>query len=95
MLEKVVRIISSWNKSKLSLASKVALLNFFLLTIPLYYLSVCPIPDTFLDKIIVESRKFLCSSSGSQSGIHLVNRRDITLDRSRGGGLSIKDLKTS
>lgn len=94
MLEKIDRIIANWNKSKISPVGKAILINSSPLSIPLYYLFVYPISDVVLDKISTSARKFHWPNCGHESGIHLVNRIDITLDRSK-GGLSIKDLKIS
>lgn len=94
MVEKIDRVIANWNKSLISPTGKMTLINSSLLSVSLYYLSVYPIPDVILDKISTKARKFLWSNCGNRSGIHLVNRIDISLDHSE-GSLSFKNLRIS
>lgn len=94
MVEKIDKIIANWNKPLLSLSRKMKLVNFSLLSIPLYYLSVNPILDVIFNRISNKASKFLWSNAGNRSGIHSVNKIDISLDRSK-GDLSFKYLRIS
>lgn len=85
MVDKVNKIVGGWNRSKLSKPGKDVLIKSILMAIPVYYLSVYPIPDYILDKISTCARKFLWASGGNSSGIPLVNWQDAMLSKSEEG----------
>lgn len=60
------------------------------MSIPLYYLLIYHVPNSILDNISKLVRKFLWSSSGDRSGIHLVNWTETTHNHYE-EGLGIKN----
>ncbi|XP_039129019.1 uncharacterized protein LOC120265197 [Dioscorea cayenensis subsp. rotundata] len=94
MLDKTERILSNWSHSKISMAGKTILINSILMSIPVYYLSVYPVPDSVLDGITKAATAFFWSKGGNRKGMNSVNWTDITLGHSE-GGLSIRNLRAS
>ncbi|XP_039145745.1 uncharacterized protein LOC120282984 [Dioscorea cayenensis subsp. rotundata] len=94
LLAKTENIVSSWKHSKISMSGKAVLINSVLMSNPVYYLSVYPVPDTILDGISKAARKFFWSKSGNRKGMNLVSWTDITLKQTE-GGISIRNLRAS
>ncbi|XP_039120733.1 uncharacterized protein LOC120257304 [Dioscorea cayenensis subsp. rotundata] len=94
MRDKIRRALSIWNHSKISAAGKTILINWSILSTPLYYLSVYPVPDSILDDISKFARFFFWSKGGNRKGMNSVSWMDATLDKSE-GGLSIRNLHRS
>lgn len=90
MLNKIENSISYWNHSKISAAGKTVLINSYILSTPMYYLSVYPVRDFILDILAKLARIFFWSKGGDGKGIHSVGWKDITLDHTEEGPLSHK-----
>ncbi|XP_039138822.1 uncharacterized protein LOC120276159 [Dioscorea cayenensis subsp. rotundata] len=91
MVIKITRQCSRWNQSFLSPAAKVVLINYSLLSIPIYYLSVCPVYDTTLQEINRVVRRFFWHKGSNRNGIPAVAWDDITRSKTE-GGLAIRNL---
>lgn len=89
MLAKIEKTISFWYHSKISMASKTILINYAIMSTPLYYLSVYPVPDSILDGISKAARSFFWSKGGNRKGMNSVKWIDIMLGRAEGVCLSI------
>ncbi|XP_039119691.1 uncharacterized protein LOC120255989 [Dioscorea cayenensis subsp. rotundata] len=91
MVTRLNRAVDNWGKVKLSKAGKSILINSILMSTPIYYLAVYPIPDSILAKISLIARKYLWANYDHGSGMPLVNWDTITSSRSE-GGLGIRNL---
>ncbi|XP_039138794.1 uncharacterized protein LOC120276131 [Dioscorea cayenensis subsp. rotundata] len=94
MLDKTERALSFWKLSNISKAGKSVLINSVIMSIPMYYLSVYPVPDSFLDRIAKAARLFFWSKSGNRKGMNSVSWIDITSHYTE-GGLSIRNLRAA
>lgn len=91
MISTIRHICTKWKHSKLSQVAKVILINSSILSIPTYYTSVYPIPDTVLNEINKIVRDFLWYKDNNRKGIHVVALSNLTDSKSE-GGLGIKNL---
>ncbi|XP_039142228.1 uncharacterized protein LOC120279366 [Dioscorea cayenensis subsp. rotundata] len=91
MVNRLNASVASWGKSKISKAGKSVLINSILMSTPIYYLAVYPIPDNVLNKLSMIARKFLWANYDHGQGMPMVNWDTITLNKSE-GGLGIRHL---
>ena len=91
MVTRVSNLTTLWKHQYISQASKVVLINSFLMTIPAYYLAVNPIPCTILDNLSSLPRRFFWWK-GNTSGIPLVSWNRATFDKTE-GSLAICNLR--
>ncbi|XP_039133192.1 uncharacterized protein LOC120270234 [Dioscorea cayenensis subsp. rotundata] len=91
MINRINKSIVVWRKANLSKAGKSILINSILMVVPIYYLSVYPIPETVLFKFSKLARKFLWANHEQDSGMSVVNWDIITASKSE-GGLGIRNL---
>lgn len=73
LLNKTEKLLSFWNHSYISMAGKTILINSILMSTPVYYLSVYPVPDTILNGITKAARRFFWSNGGNRKGMNLVS----------------------
>ncbi|XP_039136968.1 uncharacterized protein LOC120274488 [Dioscorea cayenensis subsp. rotundata] len=91
LIDKIRCLCSRWKNFKLSAAAKSILINSSILSIPTYYLSVYPIPDSVLHEITKLVRDFFWFKGGNGKGIHAVAWCHITDFKSE-GGLGFRNL---
>lgn len=91
MINRINKSIVVWRKANLSKAGKSILINSILMDVPIYYLSIYPIPETVLFKFSRLARKFLWANHEQDSGMSVVNWDIITASKSE-GGLGIRNL---
>lgn len=72
VITRIEKLIANWKNLHLSPVGKAILINSSIMSIPLYYLSVYPIPDTILDHFSKVARKFFLSRSGNRNGMNSV-----------------------
>ncbi|XP_039116586.1 uncharacterized protein LOC120252479 [Dioscorea cayenensis subsp. rotundata] len=94
MVDKIEKSVTFWKKSRISPAGKTILINSSIMTSPLYYLSVYPVPKGILDRINRAARTFFWAKDSNRKGINSVSWDEITLNRTE-GGLSIRNLESS
>lgn len=76
---------------KLSMVAKSTLINSSLISIPTYYISIYPIPDSILKEIQKTVRSFFWHKGGNEKGIHAVCRNCLT-DSKTEGELALRNL---
>ncbi|XP_039115766.1 uncharacterized protein LOC120251270 [Dioscorea cayenensis subsp. rotundata] len=91
MVDRIRRTCNSWSRFHLSPAAKTILINTSLLAVPIYTLSVYPIPDSILNEISRAVRKFFWSRDSNGKGIHNVSWSTIN-DGKPEGGIGIRNL---
>lgn len=84
MVNKISHTASRWANFHLSLAAKCILINSVLLSVPVYTMSVYPIPDSILFAISKIMRKFFWCKNRNGKGIHIENWKTITEGSLRG-----------
>lgn len=75
-------------------AAKTTLINFSILSIPIYYLSVYPNPESVLCEITKLVREFFLHKGSDQKDIHVVTWTRL-IDTKPEEGLAIKNLVTA
>lgn len=84
MVDKIRRTTGRWANYHLSPAAKGILINSVLLFVPLYTMSVYPIPDFIISEISKIVRKFFWSRHGNGTAIHNVSWNIVTEGKSEG-----------
>lgn len=85
MIDKIKSLCARWKTLKLSSAAKSILINSSILSIPTYYLSAYPVPDSVLQEITKVVRDFFWYKGGNGKGIHSVAWSCVTNNKSEGG----------
>ena len=91
ILEKLGKKLAGWKGKMLSLGGRITLIKSSLANLPLYYMSIFPIPKGIVEKIIKIQRNFLWSGSESRERMPLVSWSLLSMPKSL-GGLSIGNL---
>lgn len=73
MVDKIEKSISFWKKSRLSPVGKTILINSSIITVPLYYLSVYPMPKFVLDRVSKAARTLFWAKDSNRNGISSVS----------------------
>ena len=92
MIERFERRLSGWKSKYLSKGGRLTLIKSVLASIPVYFLSLFPLPVSVANKLEVIQRKFLWGSFGSDFKFHLV-RWNIIKNPISEGRLGVRDLR--
>jgi hypothetical protein len=92
VVEKSVRTLASWKRSYLSKGGRIALIKSTLSNLPIYLLSLMPIPAAVAKRIESIQCDFLWGGMGEEFKFHLVNWRKVC-SPIREGGLGIRNLR--
>lgn len=71
------------------MAGKTILINSILKSTSVYYLLVYPVPNSISDGITKAARSFFWSKGSNRKGMSSVKWIDITLNHTKGGGVSL------
>lgn len=91
IIKKMEKKLTSWRGSLLSIRGRVTLIKSSLTNLPLYYMSLYPIPQAVIKKIISIQRQFLWSGSMKKNAMSLVKWETLQLPRKL-GGLSLGNI---
>ncbi|XP_039119935.1 uncharacterized protein LOC120256290 [Dioscorea cayenensis subsp. rotundata] len=91
MIDKIRLQCNRWSNFNLSSAAKATLINYSLLSIPTYTLSVYTIPEVVISEITKVVRKFYWCRNGNGKGIHNVNWKTLNEGKPE-GGIGIRNL---
>lgn len=70
MIDSINANVTNWGKSNISKAGKVVLIDSVIMATPIYYLSVCPIPNS----VLLECLKSLGNSFGLLVAMEVASR---------------------
>jgi hypothetical protein len=73
VIEKIERRLAGWKRMYLSKGAQLTLINSTLSNIPIYYLSLFPIPVKVANRLDKIQKDFLWGGIGDESKFHLVN----------------------
>jgi hypothetical protein len=90
---KIERRLASWNMMYLSKGGRVTLIKSTLSNLPMYFLSLFPIPSSVASRIEKLHRDFLWGGLGEDFKYHLVSWSTVCSPISE-GGLGIRNLRT-
>ena len=85
MVSKFEKKISHWTNMLLSMGGRLVLIRAVLSSIPIYWLSLIPIPSSILDKLRKVIFSFLWGSSVKHKKYHLVDWHILARPTSHGG----------
>ena len=91
ILKRIRKKLASWKGKLLSLGGRLTLIKSSMANLPLYFMSLFPMPKGIIEKITKIQRNFLWGGSEEKSSIPLVAWRQIALPKLL-GGLSIGNL---
>ncbi|PKU84416.1 Putative ribonuclease H protein [Dendrobium catenatum] len=80
-----MRLLNIWGSKILSIASKITLVKFVLLTLPAYHASHYLVPKCILVELDKLYRKFISSKSDGAMRLHFVSWEDMCKPMSKGG----------
>ena len=92
IIEKMERHLAGWKRLYLSKGGKVTLIKSTLSNLPIYFLSLFPIPSEVAKQLEKLQRDFLWSGLGSEFKYHLVSWSTIC-EPVCNGGLAIRNLR--
>ena len=85
LVAKFEKRISHWTNRMRSLGARLVLIRSVLMSIPVYWLSLFPIPASILDRLRKLIFSFLWGSSTNKSKFHLMNWKELAQPISQGG----------
>ena len=91
LIQKMEKRICHWTYRYLSLGGRLVLLNSVLSSIPVYWMSLAPLPAAVLRKLRRLMFSFLGGSSDIKKKFHLANWNDLSWPK-KCGGWGIKNL---
>ena len=91
IIEKLSKKLATWKGKMLSIGGRITLIKSSISNLPLYYMSLFPIPKGVVEKINKITRAFLWSGDMEKRSIPLVSWKLIQLPKSL-GGLSIGNI---
>ena len=91
IISKIEKKLASWKGNLLSIGGRVTLIKACLASLPLYYMSLLPMPKGVIEKIIQLQRNFLWRGSMEKKALPLVAWNVLELPKQY-GGLSIGNL---
>lgn len=77
--------LALWKGKMLSIGGRITLIKSSLSNLPLYFMSLFPIPKKVIEKINKITRAFLWSGDSEKKAISLVAWKSIQLPKSMGG----------
>lgn len=72
VIQRIERKLASWRGKMLSIGGRLTLIKSSLSNLPLYYMSIFPIPSGVIDKISALQRRFLWSGNIEKNAMALV-----------------------
>lgn len=91
LIEKMKKKLVSWKGKLLSIGGRITLLKASLSNLPIYYMSLYPLPQGVIDKIIKIQRNFIWSGGMDKRSLALVRWELLQLPKSL-GGLNVSNL---
>lgn len=91
ILDKMEKKLASWKQNLLLIEGRLTLIKASLASLPIYYMSLLPIPKGVVDKIVKLQRRFLWAGSLEKRALPLVCWDTIQLPK-RKGGLNVSNL---
>lgn len=92
MVEKFKKKLASWKRRFLSFVGRLTLIRSVLSSLPLFFLSLFKMPVGVAKTTDKIQSSFLWGDSETSRKIHLVNWKEVTMDKNN-GGLGIRDLR--
>lgn len=86
ILEKMEKKLASGKQKLLSIGGSLILIKASLASLPIYYMSLFPIPKGVVEKIVKLQRRFLWVGSLEKKALPLVRWDIIQLLKEKGGG---------
>ena len=83
--------LASWRGKLLSIGGRLTLIKSCLSNLPVYFMTLFPVPQGIIDKIIKLQRNFLWSGSMDKNTMALINWKAVQLPRVY-GGLSVGNI---
>lgn len=84
-MERMNKKLASWKGKMLSLGARITLIKASLSSLPLYYMSLFPIPKGVIEKIVKTQRRFFWCGETRSKPMSLVSWELIELPKSLGG----------
>ena len=91
IIERLRQKLASWKGNLLSLGGRLTLIKATLSSLPLYFMSIFPVPSGVIDKITSIQRNFLWAKGQGNTSLPLV-RWDVLQLPKNWGGLNISNL---
>lgn len=91
LIDRMNRKLATWKSKMLSIGGRITLIKASLSNLPIYYMSLYPIPQGVIDKMVSIQRRFLWSSFKDKRGSALVQWGVVQLPKDK-GGLNISNL---
>lgn len=91
IISKISQRLASWKGRMLSIGGRITLIKSSLTSLPLYYMSIYPIPKGVVNKINMISRSFLWNTNPEKKSLSLVSWSQVQLPKIL-GGLGIGNL---
>jgi hypothetical protein len=92
MVEKLEKRLAGWQGRFLSLGGRLTLLNSCLSNVPLYMLSIYPIPKSVIRKVDIYRRRLLWQGGHQTKKYHLVDWASVCSPKNQ-GGLGVLNLE--
>ena len=89
--EKILKKLSAWKGSSLSMAGRITLINSSLYSTFIYHMSIYMLPKTKTNKLDGPRRSFFWQGGSQRKKYHLV-KWGIVCQSKKNGGLGIKDI---
>ena len=90
--EKILKKLSAWKGSSLSMAGRITLINSSLSSTFIYHMSMYLLPKTTSEALDKHRRRFLWQGNSLKKKYHLV-KWNIVCKNKKKGGLGIKDIR--
>nr|CCA65974.1 hypothetical protein [Beta vulgaris subsp. vulgaris] len=85
VIEKLCEKLAMWKSKMLSIGGRLTLIKSSLASLPLYFMSLFPIPKGVVEKINMITRRFLWSGCAEKKTLPPVSWKVVQLPKSRGG----------
>ena len=91
LLERMNKKLATWKSRLLSIGGRITLIKASLSNLPIYYMSLYPIPKGVIDKMVSIQRRFLWGGCTDKRALALVKWAVVQLPKDK-GGLNISNL---
>ena len=91
LIENIRKKLAAWKSSLLSIGGRLTLIKSSLSNLPIYYMSLFPLPQGVIDKIIQMWRQFLWNGKEDRKALALIRWEMVQLPK-RLGGLNVGNL---
>nr|CCA66140.1 hypothetical protein [Beta vulgaris subsp. vulgaris] len=92
IIAKISRRLATWKCKMLSIGGRLTLIKSSLISLPVYFMSIYPMPQDVVNKIIGLARQFLWAGSDGKNAMPLVAWSVLQLPKSL-GGMGIGNIK--